>query len=215
MLEIEMRTSMDPREWRSMVAELHGTPLHLPEVWLAGAGDDQITYLLWKDSGNNVVAAAVALVAHEKVLKIFKAGRSLLLPVTPAYTRGDVCSPDSIYAALAGFARAEGYRKVTVDARWGEDFSTGNSPPGAIDERLVEFTIDLQRELDDLTRAMHKKHRKNIRFAEEQGLEIVEDNSLEAFILLRGMQQSSSERSAERGNSYGVQDERAYRQMYD
>lgn len=215
MLKLELHTSMDPGQWRSLVAALRGTPLHLPEVWLASAGDDQIVHLLWKNDRAQFVGAAVALISQSKVLKVFKGGRSLLLPVTPAFIPGEGCDRDLIYAALVEFARREGYRKVTVAARWGEDFSAGGCPSGAIDERLVEFTIDLRHDLESLAKALHKKHRKNIRSAEEQGLEIVEDNSLEAFMLLRGMQQSSSERAAERGNSYGIQDERAYRKMYD
>jgi lipid II:glycine glycyltransferase (peptidoglycan interpeptide bridge formation enzyme) len=80
---------------------------------------------------------------------------------------------------------------------------------------LVEFLVDLTRGEGALLQAMHKKHRKNLRLAQESGLDVVEDATLEAFLSVREMQQSSAERSAEKGNRYGIQDERFYRESFE
>ena len=83
-----------------------------------------------------------------------------------------------------------------------------------IDRALIEFIVDLEKDVDDIFKSMHKKHKKNVRKALECGLKIEYDESLDAFLELRKMQQVSSEKASEKGNRYGIQDEKFYIKTY-
>jgi hypothetical protein len=212
LIEVEFHEQYARDDWRALLLSLNGTPLHLPEILQAGNQPEDLVYLLFK-SGGNVVAASTGLGSRDKVLRIFMGRRQLYLPVVPATVAGirqaDICR------ALIAHAEKAGYGKLEIDARWGEDFSSLPEFSGCIGRTLVEFVIDLRPEFDVILQNMHKKHRKNIREAATHNLEIVEDRSLEGFMKLRDMQQSSAERSAERGNTYFIQGERQFQAYYD
>jgi hypothetical protein len=214
MLTVERRNGIPQQEWRKIITGLNGTPLHLPEVMTVGGSLDDVEFFLFRDP-REVVAAGFGIVSQQRYLKLFPGARQLYMPVFPAIGGGGEGLAARVCSALRNAARMAGYQQLEIDPRWGENFSDCDELKRYIGHALCEFTIDLRQDLDVIVKAMHKKHRKNFREAEGCGLDVVEDNSLEAFMKLRNMQQSSSERAAERGNSYGIQGDQFFRATYE
>lgn len=214
MLTVERRKGVAQQEWRSIITDLNGTPLHLPEVMTVGASLDDVEYFLFQHNGK-LVAAGFGIVTQQRILKLFKGKSAIYLPVFPAMAEESPVTAEEICAALVAASSSAGYCQVEIDPRWGVDFNVSEkfAPHGG--HALYEFVVDLRQEMDEIVKGMHKKHRKNLREAEAAGLEVVVDNSLEAFLQLRGMQQSSSERASERGNSYGIQGDDFFRATYE
>lgn len=212
MITVEVFNKFEKDGWRELLLSLNGTPIQLPEILQTGARPEDILYLVFKKDGATV-AASTALRTQKKLLRVFSGAREIYLPMFPAalagLDEGDICR------ALISFAKAEGYAKLEVDPRWGKDFSAVDGMSGYRGHALAEFVLDLRLDLETLLKGMHKKHRKNVREAGEHNLEIVEDRSLEGFLKLREMQQTSSERSADRGNSYAIQGEEHFRAYFD
>lgn len=213
MLTVEYFRTYDHDKWRTLVASMNGGPFHLPEILLPGNKPENLVYLVMKD-GQEVVGACVGLSLARTTLRILKTSKDLYLPTIPAVRDGTSESVHAVCEAARRFAAEAGYRHLLVDPRWGADFSQFSQWQGFVTDTLCEFTLDLSCDLEVIFRAMHKKHRKNIRSAEEHGLQLVEDSSLEGFLALRGMQLSSAERSSTKGNSYGVQNEKYYEESY-
>lgn len=212
MVKIEIAKRVDPAEWRTLISSLNGNPFHLPEIFPSNSAADDIVYVVFRKDGQ-VVGAAAGLCIEKKYLKLLTVSRTLYLPTTPAVMAG--CGPTSadLLVELKNFLGPAGYKALEVEPRWGEDFS--NSPLSAyVDRRLLEFTVDLEKEEEELLKAMHQKHRKNIRKSQEAGLILDKCSSADEFLRLRDMQQSSSERAAERGNRYNVMDKDSYADTY-
>lgn len=197
-----------------MIENLNGTPFHLPEVWDVGAGPDSLRYLVWEDGGVPV-AAAVGIVERKRVLRFLPGSAALHLPTAPVLQEGSGVLRHELYATLQRSCAEQRFRDIAVDSRWGEEPELAGQLGVSVEYPLVEFLVDCTRGEEALLQAMHKKHRKNLRLAQDSGLEVVEDATLEAFLSVREMQQSSAERSAEKGNRYGIQDERFYRESFE
>ena len=212
MINVQLNEQFEANEWRELLMRLNGTPIHLPEILRAGTSPENIVYLIFK-RGAEVVAASTALRTTKKLLRLFKGAPSLYLPMLPAVLPGG--EEAEILQAIISFARSSGFERVEVDPRWGKDFTRLPEFSEYIGHSLAEFVLDLRQDPESMLKGMHKKHRKNIREAGEHNLEVVEDRSLEGFLKLRGMQESSSERSAERGNAYAIQGEEFFRENYD
>lgn len=213
MLTVERRKVVPQQEWHAIVTELNGTPLHLPEVMTVGGSLDDVEYFLFHDCGE-YVAAGFGIASTQRYLKLFKGARQLYFPVFPALSEREGLA-EQVCRLLKDEAQKVGYRQLEIDPRWGQDFSDCVELKPFLGHSLCEFAVDLRQGMDAILKGMHKKHRKNLREAEAAGLEVVEDNSLEAFLLLRDMQQSSSERASERGNSYGIQGDDFFRATYE
>ena len=213
MLKLEQRKSVPGEEWRQLLAALESSPLHLPEVLAVGVAPADLDYFVLR-SGAEVVAAGLGITSTRRRLKLFKGARELYVPVFPALAKGDGLAAE-VVAALVQHARLSGYRQLEIDPRSGQDLSGLPELASRQGHSLFEFTVDLSQDLEAILRGLHKKHRKNVREAEGHGLELAEDPSLEGFLALREMQESSSERAAERGNSYGVQKEEFFRATYE
>ena len=206
--------SYDPARWRGLIVDLSGAPFHLPEVWAVSFGQDSLRYLVWEDGGLPV-AAAVGIVEKKRVLR-FLPGRAVLhLPTAPVLQEGSGVLRHELYATLQKSCAEHGFREIVVDSRWGEEPDLVDQLGAPQENPLVEFLVDLNLGEEALLQAMHKKHRKNLRLAQESGLDVVENATLDSFLSVREMQQSSAERSSEKGNSYGIQDERFYRESYE
>jgi len=211
-ITVDVENQFKKDDWRELLLSLNGTPIQLPEILQAGARPEDILYLLFKRNGVTV-AASTALRTQKKLLRVFSGAREIYLPMFPAAVAGQ--DDNEICKALISFAKTEGYAKLEIDPRWGKDFSAVDELSGYRGHSLAEFVLDLRLDLETLLKGMHKKHRKNVREAGEHNLEIVEDRSLEGFLKLREMQQTSSERSADRGNSYAIQGEEHFRAYFD
>lgn len=213
MLTVEVRKAVPQEEWHAIITELNGTPLHLPEVMMVGRSPDEVEYFIFYEAAERI-AAGFAITTTQRYLKFFKGDRRLYVPVFPAMVEQEGLAL-KVCMALRNKARIDGYRHLEIDPRWGHDFSAYTDLQPFLGHSLCEFTIDLRQRMETLLQGMHKKHRKNLRAAEHQGVAIEENNTLAAFLKLRDMQQSSSERSAERGNRYGIQDDAFFRATYE
>jgi hypothetical protein len=214
MMIVAISESYDRVRWRELIGNLNGTPFHLPEVWAVGIGPDTLRYLVWEDGGA-LVAAALAIVEKRRVFHFLPGSSILHLPTAPVLQEGAGVPRHELYAHLRRSCAEQKFRGIAVDSRWGEAPDLAGRLEAPADYPLVEFLIDLARGEEALLQAMHKKHRKNLRLAQEAGLDVVEEATMEAFLSVRGMQQSSAERSAEKGNRYGIQDERFYRESFE
>lgn len=213
-MNVNILESFNSLRWRELIREMNGTPFHLPEVWAVSFGQDSIRYLVWEDGGSPV-GAAVGIVEKKRVLRFLPGSSSLHLPTAPVLKDGSGVLRHDLYAALQKSCVERGFKDIAVDSRWGEASELVGQLGGAQKYSLVEFLMDLTKGEEALLQAMHKKHRKNLRQSQNSGLDVVEDATLESFLSVREMQQSSAERSAEKGNMYGIQDERFYRESFE
>ncbi len=213
MTVVHIFSSYDTAEWQGLIGDLNGTPFHLSEVWNVGPAPGSLRYLVWEDGGA-AVAAAIGIVGKKRIFRFLPGSVVLHLPTAPVLQEGSGVLRHELYAALQISCAEKGFRDIAVDSRWGEEPGLAGQL-GVLEYALVEFLVDLTRGEEALLQGMHKKHRKNLRLAQESGLEVVEDATLEAFLSVREMQQSSAERSAEKGNRYGIQDERFYRESFE
>jgi len=213
-MNITISESFNSVRWRGLIRDLNGTPFHLPEVWAVSFGQDSLRYLVWEDNGSPV-GAAVGIVEKKRVLRFLPGSSSLHLPTAPVLKDGFGVLRHDLYAALQKSCAERGFKDIAVDSRWGEASELAGQLGGTQKYSLVEFLVDMSKGEETLLQAMHKKHRKNLRLSQDSGLDVVEDATLEAFLSVREMQQSSAERSAEKGNRYGIQDERFYRESFE
>ena len=204
MIKVDCYSEFDQSEWCGIVKNLKGNALHLPDVWRPDF-DQRNTWFLILRTEQDIVGACMALCLEKKVLKLFKGSRTLYLPTIPAFIEENEKNAEDIYSSLLGFAKKSGFDYLSIGARWGSDLSCILDFGKYVDTRLTEFTIDLTGDLEAIMASFHKKHRKNIRKAEEHGMEIIEDNSLNGLMELHKLQESSSDRAASKGNIYKVQ----------
>lgn len=214
MIQIESYKTFDKTEWQKIIEELNGNALHLPEIWIVGNSPDHLVYLLFK-RGQSIVGACVGLNLEKRYLRIIRGSQVLNLPTVPAFQDDNGSIKRESYQSLLHFGENAGYRTIEIEPRWGDNFSDMPAFKDFIDKSLIEFTIDLKKDIDTISKEMHKKHRKNIRRAQESNLRIEHENSLEGFLRLRKMQQASSERASEKGNKYDIQDEDLYIELFE
>jgi hypothetical protein len=212
MITVEAHNNIEPGQWAGIVSGVGGNPFHSREVLLAAGHDEHIVHLVFK-KGAAVVGACIGANIERTRFGIIKGPKSLYLSTVPAFADG-VVTREELYAGLLDFAGRSKYKTIEIEARWGDDFRAFGGLDFTVEKELLDFTIDLTRDFEELTKAIHQKHRKNIRKASE-ALQIEEDGSLEAFNAIRTLQQGSSERASERGNEYAVQDEDYFRKIYD
>jgi hypothetical protein len=183
----------------------------LPEVLRPGIQEEKIIHLLVREN-ERIVAAGVGLEWRERFLKLFRGGWHIRLATTPA--RKDV-DRNALYIALLEHCRYAGYGSLAIGAGYGEDVTEMEPWNRHVKASYLEFTVNLRQSLDEIRAAMHKKHRKNLNTAMEAGIGIEEAMDQRTFLRLRDMQESSSVRAAERGNRYGIQEERFYKELFE
>lgn len=209
MIRVEEYRQFGQSEWRELVIRLGGNVFHLPEVWLVGNDPTSVGYLVVK-MGGETVAACVYVSQEKRFLKLFKSSMALYLPTPLAISKENGAKENDIYDALLRFAAKSGYEMLRIGLRWGVDF-LGNPQLGRfVDQHLIEFTIDLRNDIDDITRSCHKKHRKNIRKAGQSQISIITDNTLDGFFELKRLQEASSIKSCARGNVYQLPNDEFY-----
>lgn len=209
MIRVEAYKDFDQEQWRTLVTDLGGNVFHLPEVWITGQDPDDIRYLLFK-IGDDIAGMCVGICQKKSFLRLFKSSNTLYLPTVPVISKKSGVKEAEIYEHLIAFAARDEFRTLNIGVRWGADFSKDPDLSKFIDQRLIEFTVDLGPGMDDIMKSFHKKHRKNIKKAQENDVVIIADNSLDCFMELKGLQESSSLRASTKGNIYQVQDENYY-----
>jgi lipid II:glycine glycyltransferase (peptidoglycan interpeptide bridge formation enzyme) len=137
----------------------------------------------------------------------------LFLPTAPAIVSADRSS--GVRGALFEFARTGGSDRVQVEPGYGTwltaDESLGSFRTGSI----TEFIIALNARHEELLSRMHKVHRKNVRRAARNDLEVVEDSSIEGLLVLRHMQLSASDRGGTREQAFAVPSEATFRSLHE
>lgn len=213
MVYVEAHNTFDFTEWRNLILKLNGNAFHLPEILLIDSDPDSLVFLVFRE-GSNVIAASVGVSLKQSFLKLLTKSKTLHLPTLPASLSDGDAKQKEIYDSLLRHAQESGYKALEIEPRWGDDFRDIPVFNDFIDSSLIEFTVDLEKHVDDIFKSMHKKHKKNIRKALECGLKIEHDESLDAFLELRKMQQASSERASEKDNRYSIQDKKFYIEAY-
>lgn len=211
MITVELHKKIDTFEWAAIVSSVGGNPFHSREVLLAECKDEHIVHLVFKKN-SDVIGACIGVNLERSVLGIIKGPKSLYLSTVPAFLE-EAVSKEQLYASLLEFAKKDKYRSIEIQARWGDDFRNSGLSGFTVENELIDFTIDLGKDMEEINRAIHQKHRKNVRKASE-ALEIEMSGSLEGLTAIRKLQQGSSERAAEKGNDYAVQDENYFKEIY-
>jgi hypothetical protein len=212
-VRIETLLGLKAEQWRQIVVALDGTPLHLPEPWLIDYAPAALVPLAFRDD-REIVGAVVAIRHTRRFLRLWPKPFGLYLPTAPALKQ-DGLDKESLYASLVEYARREGYCTLVIEPRWGDNLSSLCSLSKSACPALIEFTIDLRHSLEQLTAAIHKKHRKNVRIAEQAGVSWSHDTTLDGMLMLRTLQMQSAERGAQRGNVFQVSKEEFYRKTYE
>jgi hypothetical protein len=204
-------TNGNRTNWREIVRSFEGNPLLLPEVSEASESTPDLLFLTLH-AGDDRVGCALGNRTSRKFLGLF-GGRPTLHLVTPPAVAAGIGKEEAL-TAFAEYLAGKGYGALSVGQGWGEDY--GDSPAVArfIERTYIEFVLDLTRDRETLDRGIHRKHLKNVRRAYENGLVLETCDRLETFLLLRDMQEASSERASERGNDYRIQEERFFRRAY-
>jgi lipid II:glycine glycyltransferase (peptidoglycan interpeptide bridge formation enzyme) len=214
MIEVLAQGQMDAGEWERLVEACGGNPLHLPAVHEADLPEKDRLHLVFRE-GSETAACAIAYCRVPR----WRRPSWLLLPAPPAVRPDAAAKRYAVYQGLLDFARRSRCRELIVHPHWGTTFDGFAPFSGHETKAVVEFVLDLGQDMEVITSGMHKVHRKNIRRAERDGVTVRQDDSLEALLTLRSMQEVASERSARRGGGFTVRDrgyfERVHRRVYD
>ncbi len=212
MMTVTAHPAYAASDWRALVEECRGHPLHLPEVQLVEHECHDLLYLVFERPGG-VVACSVAVDVSRRVIGRRFGPRTLYLPTAPALR--DDAAAGEVYHELADFGRRAGFSTLVIEASWGG--RPDEHPPfeGHASTRLVEFVIDLRPSVEDLLSAMHKVHRKNIRKADHAGLQLTSDASLDGLLCLRELQLDAARRGGEGGPRFAVRDAGYFRRAFD
>ncbi|MGA1841295.1 MAG: lipid II:glycine glycyltransferase FemX [bacterium] len=214
MIQVESYNSFDSDEWRSLIKAVGGNVFHLQEIWLAENNPGSICYLVLRND-KDIIGACIGVRQEKRYLKLFRSSGALYLPTVPAISDAGQGIKDHIYESLLSFAVKSGFDFLKIGVRWGTDLSHNPRLNKFIDGHLIEFTIGLKDDMDTIKSSFHKKHRKNIRKACENDIEIVTDNSLDGLMMLKRLQESSSERASTKGNVYNIQNETYFIELYE
>jgi hypothetical protein len=196
--------------WKSMISSVNGNAFHLPEVFF---NDGRAEYFLIRNRGE-IIGAIVGMVKNEKKFKLFRGIKTIRFPTLPAMSEGNNKFIEEAIVELFKRARPDGYRKFSVEARWGQDFEDSELLSPHIKQTQLEFVIDLRRDMDQIEQSMHKKHRKNIKKALSNGIDIEIGQNLKSLYKMRKLQIESSHNAAEKGNIYKVPGKRHFKLLY-
>jgi hypothetical protein len=211
-VELQALEHFEHQAWERLVGRLGGNPLHLPEVHLGDRAERDLRFLVMSQADMNVAcAAAFVSTPHLRPLR----GRALELPTAPAMTANAREARQEIYLSVLEGCRSLGCQRLAIGHTWGDNLEDIAPLSAHITETIVDFVLDLTPPLDDVLAGMHKAHRKNTRRAEKVGLTVRAETSLPALEQLRQVQLASAERSATRGQGFGVRDSAYYRGLHE
>jgi hypothetical protein len=211
-MRIQEHRTYSRESWASLVEICDGNPLHLPQVHLADQSDaDQRFLVFYEDDSPLACGIGFSLSGSHR---FFRRRESIfLLPTAPAVKQDAASS--IVYDSLLRHCLDGGYDRLFIGHTWGNCFQGLRPYSHHITETVVEFVIDLIPGLEDVLAGMHKAHRKNIRRAKRNGLEVRIDNSLEGLLELRRLQQVSANRAKARGHGFSIRDTRYFRNVQE
>lgn len=213
MIRVREHETGDAEDWEQLVTGCGGNALHLPPVHEMQYSRDQIHRWVVESDGQ-VVACALGCATDAKRLKgLLGKQRHLVLPTAPAVREEALVG--TVRDALFRHARQSGFDRLQVQplySRWivaDEDLAAYRTTD------VTEFVVDLRGGEDETLAAMHKNHRKSVRRAIRDGVEITEDRSVESLLRLRDLQLSSADRAEEKSEGFGVPDESFFRRLHE
>jgi hypothetical protein len=200
--------SLSDAQWLDVLRACEGNPLHWGPITAADYPEARPLRLVFGPSAGEPVACALAYVSPLRRWRFLPAGRDLELPTAPAVADGDR-RPErkrGVLRALVDYARAHGYRRLIVRPRFGDALDELPELAPYHRSATFEFVVDLARDWDAVVAGMHRFHRKNVRRAERDTVEVVSDPTVAGLLALRDLQLASSRRSAERGGGFRVRE---------
>jgi hypothetical protein len=213
-VEIQIHQQFPQEDWRRLVEQCGGNPLHLPQVYLSDRPEKALRFLVFSRAGSRV-ACGPAFLNTPRLHSILRRRRTLQLPTSLAGAKRSQEEKQGTYEGLVDQCRAMGCRRLVIGHAWGDSFQDVAPLSGHITDTIVEFVLDLRPDLDTLLAGMHKVHRKNIRRAQKQGLTLRVESTLSALLHLRRLQLTSAERAASRGQGFAVQGVEYFRRVHD
>jgi hypothetical protein len=195
---------LDDGAWAELAGACGGNPLHLEAVTAADYPGSAALRLVFRGAERSV-GCALAYATPRRRWRWLPAGRDLELPTFPAVTAGGEGRRAAV-DALVAFARGNGYRTLVVRPRFGDSLEDLPHLGPYATTGTLEFVVDLRKDWDAVRAAMHRFHRKNVRRAERESLEVASDPSVAGLLALRDLQMGSARRSAERGGGFHVRE---------
>lgn len=213
MIRVRSADTTDSDEWEALVRHCGGNGLHLPQVHEVRYDPSKIHRWVF-DSGDQAAGCALACEIDVPRLKgLLGRSRHLVLPTAPAVRESG--SAGEVRRALFQHARDADFDRLIVQplySRWlvgDEDLEAYRTSD------VTEFVVDLRGGEDAVLAAMHKNHRKSVRRAGRDGVEVVEDSSREGLLKLRELQLASADRAEEKTEGFGVPDEQFFHRLYE
>lgn len=210
--EVRRLDALDPQALEAMIAQCGGNALHLPQVHYADHDPDGLHLLSFHEDGRTVGCAVGFEEKGRRLLWPRRGPRSFDLPTAPAIA--GAAHAAGVRDALFAYARRAGFDRLVVHPSYSDWLSGDEQLARFRTEAITEFVIDLRPGEEAVFAAMHKNHRKSFRRAVKAGLQVTEDNSMEALLRLRDMQLASSERASQRAEGFSVRDEGAFERLH-
>lgn len=208
------RTGMSRADWDRTLILSSGNPLHQPEVLLVDHPPNRLLFLLLREGGITkgcTVGVRTGAGWRRRLLR----QSTLYLPTFPAVREDVQFSEEAIFRSLLQYCQRNGFTRLSIDGRWGRDFSDSDLFANSIVRTFVEFEMRTDQTEETLLSSMDKYHRKNIRRAERNGVSVEIDSSLEGLNRLRELQLISADRATKRGNPFGVRDQAYFSKIQD
>jgi lipid II:glycine glycyltransferase (peptidoglycan interpeptide bridge formation enzyme) len=185
----------------------------MPAIYAMDSGLENVHALRFYEA-DELAACAIGLATRPRRLRRLIGGESsFTLPTAPALASKEHAR--SVRKALFEYTRSAGFERMHVNAAGSRSMIDDLELAAYRTESILEFEIDLQRDLETISAAMHKTHRKNIRRAAKQDLRVERDESLEGLLRLRDMQLSSSERATRKTEGFGVDERASFERLHD
>lgn len=184
------------------VAGLSGGRCHYaPEFLRAAAGPGAELVLFTVSTGDVLIAAAVGF---ERRGRLFS---QLTLPTQPVFTSG----ADLLWQGISDYGRSRRIAAVGVHSFEGSALLEPPPSLGRLTSRTPreEFVIDLATPLEQLLAACSENHRRNIKKAVKQGLDVQFVTTAAAAEQHADLFRHSMERRAARGEDVGLETDAA------
>ena len=137
-----------------------------------------------------------------------------MLPAPVAVRQNADADRASFYERIVAFGRERKCSELIIQPHWGPGLENLPLFSGHVDDVLVEFVLDLNRDPNAIEAGIHRVHRKNVRRAARDGVTVEPDATLDGLLILRDMQQVSSERSAKKGGGFTVRDRTFFERLH-
>jgi GNAT acetyltransferase-like protein len=187
------------------LADLSGGRCHCAPAFLraTSAGTDLMLFTAGEGAG---VAAAAA--GHVRTRGWFA---TLTFPTPPVIAPSAGDGGTALWNGIRGYCRARRIAKVSVLSYEGDGVLEPPPPIGTVRLRIprAEFVVDLAAEPDRALAGFSENHRRNIRKAEKQGLDMTFATSEAAAAAHAALFRHSMERRVARGEEVGTETDSA------